>query len=69
MMEASVRDWTELADVLKKVRSAEQKFLGCWVAEEVLIRPGVDRVATDITNGGCNPPELSDEYFGGDYLM
>ena len=50
------------------MRSAEQKFLGCWVAKEVLIGPGVDRVATDITDGSHNPAELGDEYIGGDYL-
>jgi hypothetical protein len=67
-VEASVREWTELADVLKKVRLAEQKFLGSWAVEESLIRPGLDRVAADITDSGCNPTQLCDDYFGGDYL-
>ena len=63
-----MREWTELAEVLKKVRSAEQKFLGCWAAEEMLIRPGIDRIATDITNSSCNPAELGDDYLSGGYL-
>jgi hypothetical protein len=63
-----LREWTELADMLKKVRSAEQKFLGCWAVEEVLIRPGIERVAADITQGSCDPAELGNEYLGGEYL-
>ena len=63
-----MREWTELAEVLKKVRSAEQKFLGCWAAEEALIRRGIDRIAADITKGSCNPADLADDRFGGDYL-
>ena len=61
-------EWIELADVLKKVRRAQDEFLGCWAVEESLIRPGLDRVAADISGSNINPAELGDDSFSGDYL-
>ena len=62
-----MRDWTELAEALKQVRSGEADFLGYWAVEEAVIRPGLDRVAADITDGSWTPAELGDDFHGGDF--
>jgi len=63
-----VRKWIELAEMLQQVRLAEREFLGFWAVEEMLILPGIERVAADISQGSCASANQADKPGGGEYL-
>jgi hypothetical protein len=44
-----MRDLSQLADQIRRVRDAERRFMGLWRIEQVLIGPDVlDRLAADM---------------------
>lgn len=43
-----MRKISEVAEQLRVVRQARQRFLRLWAVEQELISPGLDRVAADV---------------------
>jgi hypothetical protein len=43
-----LNEMVDVAEKLRQVRSARQRFLHLWAIEQALILPGLDRVAADI---------------------
>jgi hypothetical protein len=44
----SLSEMSDVAERLRQVRAARQRFLRLWVVEQALILPGLDRIAADI---------------------
>lgn len=43
-----VRDLVLVANEIRKVREARQKFLRLWAMEQAVLHPGLDRMADDV---------------------
>lgn len=66
-----MRELSAVAEQLRSVRLAEQKFLRLWAMEQSVILPALDRVADDLReydgfSGPINPFVLNDRPRGDD---